>query len=297
MIFVEVILPVLLIFLSGYILQRIFKMDLKPISSLAIYILSTALVFRTFYKTQLDLQLFYIVVISLLLLAALVVITQLTARMFKYDKQQESALMLATAFMNSGNYGTPIILFAFGEAGFTYAVQIMVFHAIMMGVFGVYFASRGGSGMGTAIKAIFKQPSNYAVVLAILLQQLQIVIPLSYYQAIDLVAQAAIPVVMLILGMQLANVSTKALEWQGLSAASVIRLVASPLLAYLICLLFPIDPLLQKVLVVLAAMPSAATTAIYAIQFNMRPQFVSSSVLVTTVISIGTLTFLLNILH
>ncbi|MCC8438014.1 AEC family transporter [Brevibacillus sp. M2.1A] len=297
MIFVEVILPVLLIFLSGYILQRIFKMDLKPISSLAIYILSTALVFRTFYKTQLDLQLFYIVVISLLLLAALVVITQLTARMFKYDKQQESALMLATAFMNSGNYGTPIILFAFGDAGFTYAVQIMVFHSIMMGVFGVYFASRGGNGMGTAIKAIFKQPSNYAVVLAILLQQLQIVIPQSYYQAIDLVAQAAIPVVMLILGMQLANVSTKALEWQGLSAASVIRLVASPLLAYLICLLFPIDPLLQKVLVVLAAMPSAATTAIYAIQFNMRPQFVSSSVLVTTVISIGTLTFLLNILH
>ncbi|MED1945630.1 MULTISPECIES: AEC family transporter [Brevibacillus] len=297
MIFVEVILPVLLIFLSGYILQRIFKMDLKPISSLAIYILSTALVFRTFYKTQLDLQLFYIVVISLLLLAALVVITQLTARLFKYDKQQESALMLATAFMNSGNYGTPIILFAFGEAGFTYAVQIMVLHSIMMGVFGVYFASRGGNGMGTAIKAIFKQPSNYAVVLAILLQQLQIVIPQSYYQAIDLVAQAAIPVVMLILGMQLANVSAKALEWQGLSAASVIRLVASPLLAYLICLLFPIDPLLQKVVVVLAAMPSAATTAIYAIQFNLRPQFVSSSVLVTTVISIGTLTFLLNILH
>ncbi|RNB85320.1 AEC family transporter [Brevibacillus nitrificans] len=297
MIFVQVILPVLLIFLSGYILQRIFKLDLKPISTLAIYVLTTALVFRTFYKTALDLQLFYIVIISLLLLAALILVTLLTSKLFKYDKQLESAVMLSTAFMNSGNYGTPIILFAFGEAGFTYAVQIMVFHSIIMGVFGVYFASRGRGGVGTAIKAIFKQPSNYAVVVAILLQQMNIVIPESYYQAIDLVAQAAIPVIMLILGMQLANVSSSNFAWQQLSVVSVIRLVASPLLAYLICLFFPIDPLLRNVLVILAAMPSAATTAIYAIQFNMRPQFVSSSVLVTTVISVGTLTFLLNVLH
>ncbi|MCC0562855.1 AEC family transporter [Brevibacillus borstelensis] len=297
MIFFEVILPVLLIFLSGYVLQRIFKLDLKPISTLAIYVLTTALVFRTFYKTPLDLQLFYIVIISLLLLAGLIVITQLTARFFKYDKQQESALMLSTAFMNSGNYGASIILFAFGETGFHYAVQIMVFHSIIMGVFGVYFASRGENGARTAVKAVLKQPSNYAVIVAVAMQQFQVVIPESYYQAIDLVAQAAIPTVMLILGMQLANVSSSTFEWQSLSVATVIRLVASPLLAYLICLCFPIDPLLQKVLVILAAMPSAATTAMYAIQFNMRPQFVSSSVLVTTLISVGTLTFLLNIMQ
>jgi len=127
MIFLQVILPVLLIFLSGYLLQRVFKLDLRPISTLAIYVLTTALVFRTFYKTALDLQLFHIVIISLLLLGALVLVTLLTAKLFKYDKQQESAMLLSTAFMNSGNYGTPIILFAFGQAGFTYAVQIIVF--------------------------------------------------------------------------------------------------------------------------------------------------------------------------
>lgn len=297
MIFFQVILPVLLIFLSGYVLQRIFKLDLKPISTLAIYVLSTALVFRTFYTTKLDLQLFYIVVISMLLLLGLIAITWLSAKWFHFDKQQESALMLSTAFMNSGNYGTPIILFAYGETGFAYAVQIMVFHSIIMGVFGVYFASRGKGGAGDAIKAVLKQPSNYAVIVAILCQQLHITIPDGYYQAIDLVAQAAIPTVMLILGMQLANVTSDAWEWRGLSVVSVIRLVASPVLAYVICLFFPIDPLLQNILVILAAMPSAATTAMYAIQFNTRPQFVSSSVLITTVISVGTLTFLLNVLH
>lgn len=297
MIFVTVILPVILIFLSGYILQRVFRLDLKPISAMAIYILTPALIFRTFYTTPLNMNLFYIVVISLLLLVSLVVITMLTARLCNYDKQQESALMLSTAFMNSGNYGAPIILFAFGEAGFTYSIPLMVFHSIIMSIFGVYFAARGQSGMEAAVKTVLRMPANYAVVFAVLLQQLHIEIPVNFYQTIDMVAEAAIPVVMLILGMQLANVSSANLEWKGISLASVIRLVASPALSYGICQFFPLDPLLQNVLVTTAAMPCAATTTMYAIQFNTRPQFVSSSTLVTTLLSFVTLTILLSILH
>lgn len=294
MVFVNVILPVLLIFVSGYILQRVFKMELKPISTLAIYVMSPALVFTTFYTTPLNRQLTYIAVISLLLLIGLIMITLLTAKVFKFDKIQESALLLSTAFMNSGNYGAPIILFAYGTTGFNYAVLIMVFHSILMGIFGVYFASRGQNGAGTAIRTVIKMPGNYAVIIAVLLHNLQVGIPDSFLQAIDLVGKAAIPTVMLILGMQLANVTSKSFEWREISVATVIRLIASPVIAYLICLLFPVDPLLQKVIVILAAMPTAATTTMYAIQFNTRPQIVSSSALITTILSFGTLTLLLN---
>ncbi|WP_134705063.1 AEC family transporter [Ammoniphilus sp. YIM 78166] len=297
MIFVSVILPVLLIFLSGYIIQRIFQLDLKPITTVAIYILSPALVFRTFYVTSLDIQLFYIVIISMLLLVGLIGITIITSKYFKYDKEQESALMLSTAFMNSGNYGAPVILFALGPVGFDYAVTIMVFHSIIMSVFGVYFASRGQNGAGIAIKTVLKMPTNYAVILAVFLHELHIQIPENFFQAIDLVANAAIPLVMIILGMQLANVSTKVIEWKGISVATGIRLVASPVLAYFICLLFPLDPILQKVLIILAAMPSAATTTMYAVQFNAKPQFVSCSTLITTLLSFVTLTCLLNLLQ
>ncbi|MEW9667839.1 AEC family transporter [Ammoniphilus sp. 3BR4] len=297
MIFVNVILPVLLIFLSGYIIQRKYQMDLKPISTVAIYILSPALVFRTFYKTPLDIQLMYIAAISLILLGALILITTLTAKFCHYDKQQESALMLSTAFANSGNYGAPVILFAFGPVGFDYAITIMVFHSIIMSIFGVYFASRGQSGAKLAIKTVLQMPANYAAIVAVIMYEWQIIIPDNFFQAIDMVADAAIPLVMIILGMQLANVSTKQMEWKGISLATVIRLIASPLLAYLICLMFPLDPVLQKVLITLAAMPSAATTTMYAVQFNAKPQFVSSSTLITTVLSFVTLTCLLNLLQ
>ncbi|GAF38374.1 hypothetical protein JCM14202_178 [Agrilactobacillus composti DSM 18527 = JCM 14202] len=60
--------------------------------------------------------------------------------------------------------------------------------------------------------------------------------------------------------------------------------------------MFPIDPLLRNVIVVMAAMPSAANTTLYAIEFEAEPQFVSSATLVTTLASIFSLTFVLNLL-
>ncbi|MCQ6279055.1 AEC family transporter [Bacillus sp. EB600] len=296
MVFVEVILPVILIFLSGYIVQKIFKVDIKPISTMSIYILMPALVFETFYKTPLNSQLLYIVITSLLIFLALVVVVIFINRLCKQDIEQESALILSSAFANSGNYGVPIVLFAFGKDGMNYAIPIMVFHSILMSIFGVYFAARGQAGIRVAIKTVLKQPTNYAIIPAILLQQFQVKIPANFYESIQLVGNCAVPIVMVILGMQLADVNSRNIDWKNISVASIIKLVASPILAYVICLLFPIDPLLQKVIIILAAMPTAATTAMYAIQFNTKPQFVSSGTLVTTVLSFATLTVLLSIL-
>src|SRR5213595_1649638 len=174
MVFVEVILPVILIFLSGYIVQKIFKVDIKPISTMSIYILMPALVFETFYKTPLNSQLLYIVITSLLIFLALVVVVIFINRLCKQDIEQESALILSSAFANSGNYGVPIVLFAFGKDGMNYAIPIMVFHSILMSIFGVYFAARGQAGIRVAIKTVLKQPTNYAIIPAILLQQFQV---------------------------------------------------------------------------------------------------------------------------
>ena len=207
MVFVEVILPVILIFLSGYIVQKIFKVDIKPISTMSIYILLPALVFETFYKTPLDSQLLYIVITSLLIFLALVIVVIVVTRLSKQDTEQESALILSSAFANSGNYGVPIVLFAFGKAGINYAIPIMVFHSIIMSIFGVYFAARGQAGIRVAIKTVLKQPTNYAIIPAILLQQFQVKIPANFYESIQLVGNCAVPIVMVILGMQLADVN------------------------------------------------------------------------------------------
>lgn len=296
MVLLNTVLPVFLIFLSGYIVQKKFQPDIKSVSLVALYVLSPALTFRAFYDTKLNTQILYTVIVTLLLLASLIAITNLTSRAFRYNTLDESALMLSTAFMNSGNYGAPIILFAFGKEGFNYAILIMVLHSIVMSVFGVYFASRGQGGVKQALQNVVKMPHIYSVLLGLILQYSHVHIPDTYYQAINLVGEASIPVVMVILGMQLATIRIEDFDGKTISIGSAIRLLLSPLICAGICLLFPIDPLLQKVLIVTAAMPSAATTVMYAIQFDTKPQLVSSITFVTTVMSFFTISLLLYII-
>lgn len=295
-IFFQVVLPVILVFLFGYLIQIWKRLDIKSISTVAIYVMTPCLVFRVFYSAELDMQYFYMVIFSAILLILIIFINVIYAKIRKYNQSIESGLILSTAFMNSGNYGAPIILFAYGEVGFAYSVSFLVLQAIIMNFFGVYYAARGKATIGVAIKSVFEMPATYAVIIALLLKSFHLEIPSNLFQTIDIIADATIPTVMIILGMQLANIKWTKFEWGHISYGVIVRLIVSPVIAYLITLFFPFDPLLAKVLIVSAAMPSAATIVMYAVQFNAQPKLVSAITLMTTIVSIFTITILLAIL-
>lgn len=296
MIFIEVVLPVLLVFLIGYGVQKWKEVDIKAISTVAIYIMTPCLVFRTFYLAELDMQYLYMVAFSAILLLALIIINKVYAKVKKYPQSLESGMILSTAFMNSGNYGAPIILFAYGEIGFAYSVSFLVLQAIIMNFFGVYYAARGKAGIGVALKSVFEMPATYAVLVALLLKSLNWEIPNNLFLTIDIIAEATVPTVMVILGMQLAQIKWDNFNWGHITYGVFVRLIISPLIGVAIVMMFPFDPLLAKVLIVSAAMPSAATIVMYAVQFNSEPKLVSSITLITTLVSIFTITLLLAIL-
>ncbi|WP_100404644.1 AEC family transporter [Bacillus solitudinis] len=295
-IFLQVVLPVILVFTLGYLVQKWKKVDIKPISTMAIYVMTPCLVFRTFYLSELNMQYFYMAVLALILLFALIVINKLYAIISKVSPSTESGLILSTAFMNSGNYGAPIILFAYGEVGFAFCVSFMVIQSIIMNVFGVYYAARDKSGMKMAMKSVLLMPATYAVIIALSFNILNVQMPDNLMQTVNIIAEGAIPTVMIILGMQLALIRFDNFEWGKISYGVLVRLIVSPLIAFATTLIFPLDPLLAKVLIVSAAMPSAATIVMYAVQFDSEPRLVSSITLITTLVSIVTITVLLTIL-
>jgi len=292
-IFIQVVLPVLLIFLAGYGLQRWKRLDIKVLSTAALYIFTPMLVIQTFYRTELDKQYLNMLMFSIILMVVLILICKVYCYFRKHDRSTESGLILATAFMNSGNYGAPIVLFAYGEKAFVYAVSLLVLHAILMNFFGIYYAARGNDGAKTALKAVREMPATYAVLIAILIKLLDIQIPDNLMSAIDLLGPVTIPLVMLILGMQLAEINLAKLQWEKISIAVLIRLFLSPAIALGIVWLMPMDPVLAKVLILTAAMPSAANTVIFAVQYDTEPDLVSSITLITTLISIFTVTLML----
>jgi hypothetical protein len=224
----------------------------------------------------------------------MVLLSKMLARLFKWSPSTESASILSTGFMNSGNYGLPVVLFTIGEAALPYAIFIMVIQSLQNNFFGVYYASRSTSGMKRALVNVLKMPTTYAAILAILFQPLNIEVPEAVYSTVSMVGDAGIPVMMIVLGMQLASITAIKINWQVIASAVTLKMAVAPLFAFLFVWMLDVDPLIGVVLIIISAMPTAATTTMYAIEFDTEPDLVSSITFISTVVSIVSLTILLN---
>ncbi|WP_246943432.1 AEC family transporter [Bacillus pinisoli] len=298
--FILVILPVLLVFLVGYIGQRTLHIDPKNISKMALYLLMPFLVFRTFYENELNSTYLYLTIFALGLCFGLISLVYALSYIKKYTRKESSSLILASAFMNNGNYGTPVALFAFGVAGFDIAIILMVIQSLIMTTVGIYYAAKGSeekqTGILGSLMAVAKMPTVYAAILGISFQFLPVHVPDTFYKSINLVADATIPTVMIILGMQLATIRIKHLEIEKMSYSLVLKLVISPLIAFLFAWILPVSDLVANIIILMAAMPSAANTTMMSLEFNTKPEFVSSVTLVSTLASVITLPIILALI-
>ncbi|GLO67255.1 AEC family transporter [Oceanobacillus kimchii] len=294
--FIEVILPIMAVFASGFILQRIRLLDVKSVSAVSLYILTPALVFVTLYDATFDSGFLIILIYMFVLFFIMVFINKLLAKIFRWNSNKESAAILATGFMNSGNYGLPVVLYSIGPAAVPYAIFIMVVQALQNNFFGVYYASRSTSGMKKAVKNVLKMPTTYAAVFAFVCSWVSITIPDFIHSTLTMVGDAAIPVMMIMLGMQLGSLIGLKLDWQVVLSSVSLKMIIAPLIAWLFVIIIDVDPLIASVLIIISAMPTAATTTMYAIEFDTEPELVSSITFISTIVSVITLTILLNII-
>ncbi|MHA6251550.1 AEC family transporter [Oceanobacillus sp. CAU 1775] len=295
--FIEVILPIIFVFIAGFTLQKFRAMDVRSISAMTIHILAPALIFITLYDTTFDRSYLVIIVFMFVLLGFVVLSNKILKRIFGWSPQIESASILASGFLNAGNYGLPVVLFSLGPAVLPYAVFIMVIQGLMNNFFGIYYASRGKSGVKQALLNVMKMPTTYAAMLGILFQVLEIPLTESLHSMISIVGEASIPVMMLVLGMQLGTMTALRLNWQVIISSVSIKMIASPIIAYVFVSLIEIDPLVGTLLIIISAMPTAATTTMYAIEFDTEPELVSSITFIATVVSFVSISIVLNLLN
>ena len=287
-----IVLPAFLIFGAGFIGQKLLKLDIKSISTMSLYLMLPFLTFDTFYSNQLNVEYFYMFLFTFLLALIMMTLTVLFGFFIKADRTQMSAMLLGTIFPNSGNYGAPVAMFAFGAIGFQYAVIFMVIHAFLMNTIGIFIASYG-SEKTTSIKdslmRVIKMPVLYGFLFGVLFQLLHIELPSTIQDGISLVGSASIPTVMLILGMQLAEIKPQKFELKYVNTVTIFRMIISPLLAVVLVNFMPVNDMIKNVYILLAAMPIAANTTLLAVQFNVKPDLTSFTTLVTTLLSLVTI--------
>ena len=296
-IFIEVVSPVFLMAGIGALIRRLRNVPSDSISQITLYIFAPALVFNSLAGTEIPLEeMGKIALFTVCLAAALYLLSIAVARLLSLGREDTSAFLLTTLFMNAGNYGLPVALLAFGEVGVQFAVVFFVCQATLGGTLAVYLASRSRLGIGDALKSVLRMPLVYATVFGLAVNLLELQLPTTIAEPARILGNAAVPSMLMVLGIQLATRFSLE-DLRSLTAAVFLRLVVSAGAGYLITLALGIDGLLQQVLVVVSAMPTAVFTTILANQFQAKPAFVTNGVVLGTLLSLVTLTAIISVVE
>ncbi len=295
-VFLTVILPVFLVAGAGAALQRWRGLTVGTLSPVTVYILSPALVFRLILTADLPAGTSAkLVAAGLLTTAAVIIVAFGISIAMKQDRTMRSGFLLATSFPNVGNMGLPVSLLAFGEAGLAAGVVLFVTQATIAWPLGIFIAARSQThGLGPLVEAL-KLPTIYAVAIAALVKAFGWSLPASIELPVEMLAAAAIPAMLVVLGFQLAQ-GIERERWRALATALAVRLALAAPMAYGITLALGIDGVAQRTTIIMAAMPAAVFPTLLATTYNAEPRFVSSSVILSTLASLGTLTILIDVL-
>ena len=213
----------------------------------------------------------------------------LLGRLLRLSQEAGKSLVITALFPNSGNMGLSLAYFALGEAGLGLAVVYFILSSALM--FGLGPAFIRGGGILEGLRFTLRLPLFYALLLGLLLRTLEVTFPFRLDEGVRLMGQAAIPVLLLTLGMQMTQTPFRlgAFElW-----ASGLRLLVAPLFAYLAGLLLGLPRLEHQVLVLQSATPIAVNAFLLSREFGKDAARIGRSVVVSTFLAFLTVPLIL----
>lgn len=297
-VFLNVILPVVLVAALAGALDRYRPIPVEPIASIVFFLFTPSLVFHSLSNTELPAELsIRIVAFAIVVFLAGYAASVAWSLARRHDPQLRAGLALSVTSVNAGNMGLPVTLLAFGDAGLEVAVVHFISVATLAASASVVVASMAGGSARDALIAPFRFPVVYAAAAGLAVSGFGIELPVTIAAPTGSLAGAAVPVMLVVLGLQLGRGLGGRGDLIDTGAATVLRLAAGPAIALGATYVLGIDGTAQRVLIVLGGMPTAVFATILATEFEARPQFVTRSVVTSTLLSVLTLTVLITLVR
>ncbi|WP_447529528.1 AEC family transporter [Vreelandella sp. TE19] len=208
------------------------------------------------------------------------------ARLLRKDWRVILAPMM---YPNTGNMGLPVVLYAFGSAGFIYGITIMVTVSLFQFTIGAMLSSRGNP-----LKTLVKTPTVYAILIATALLLTDTALPAWIANTVDLMSGFTVPLMLITLGVSLASIQVKNLR-SGIGF-SLVRIPLAAGLAWLVSTLLNLPPLGQSILILQMCMPVAVFNYLFAQRAKREPVYVASLVFCSTLLALFYLPALLALM-
>ena len=286
---INVMGPVVLIVAVGWFAGSKLAFDVATLSRLAFWVLGPAFVFDVFFDADLQGDIaIRLLVAALAGMAAGAALGLAAAGPLGIRGARRDGVTMTSAYGNVGNAGLAISVFAFGDSAVPAAALLMVIINISGILLGVALASARTEGIGPAVRRSLSAPMTIAAAISLLVNAFDVSVPLVAERAIGLGAGALIPVMLLTLGMQLAQNGAPGPS-RDIGLVGMAKLVVAPLVAGLVGWSLGLDGETQGVLILQSAMPPAVFCAVVALEYDMDPERVSRTVVGTTLLALATL--------
>jgi hypothetical protein len=283
----EVTAPVFLLALIGWAWVKLgFEYRIQFVTRLAMTLSLPALIFVTLMQSEIPASALTAVSLAAAVAYAGVSLAMwIVVRTMRLDMRTFLAPLI---FGNTGNLGLPLALFAFGDAGLSYALAVFAVMVVYSFTAGIWMVSGGGS-----LSRLLREPMVGATLLGALFLWQGWRTPAFLTNALELVGQLAIPLMLITLGVAVARFSPARMGRAAVLSAIKLLVCAGIAGAVAAWFALPLVPL--AVLVIQLATPVAVTNYLLAEKYGADAESVAGLVVASTLLAVLALPALLAI--
>ncbi len=281
--------------LLGYVYSKLTKQkDSSAIAKLVLNVsvpASTLATITTADYNAIKDDLLILITVSACISVVTLLISFPFTRMLKMKSPAEKAVYRSALFFNNyGFMGWPICQLLFGSEGFLYAVLYAIpLHLLVYSITPALMSAVGESKKIFDKSMLINMPL-FATITGLVVLVSGLSLPIYVTDFLGMVGVTQTPLSMMVIGMILASANLKEIL-AGIKPYiySAVRLLILPFAAFLVLRWIGLTGLLLSVPVVITAMPSGAMVVVFAQKHETDPLLASRLIVISTLLSIGTI--------
>ena len=176
-------------------------------------------------------------------------------------------------FNNTGNIGLPLAVLAFGEIALGAAVVLFAIEMLLHFTFGAYILSKNANFI-----SIFRSPILIATLAGLSINIIDFELWLPFTQMINLLGQAAIPLLLFTLGTRLIGINFG--DWKLGVLGSFLCPVVGLIVALAVIQFIELEHLHYQQLILFSVLPPAVLNHMMAEKYQQQPETVASIVMI-----------------
>lgn len=215
----------------------------------------------------------------------------------KTGKKSIGVSKFVTVFSNSGFIGYPVMNGLYGSKGVFYCAVFGIVINVFMFSYGIIVIKNENGSILKELKKAILNPVIISTIIGIVILASGIKLPYVLQQAIKSTGSLTSPLSMIIVGVMLEGIDFKmALSGKFVYVLSFVRLIAVPVVTFLVVRAFGAPILIADILVILESMPAPSNAAAFCVEYGSDEVLAVKSIFVTTVFSMITIPIVLNFL-